>query len=479
MIWQENVKNIIMLTELIEKGQAKSEKYWPEPQIKRRFGKILIENVVEKIFSDYIHRQFNIKCENEVRQVHHFQYTTWPDHGVPLYPQNFTPFMKRLLAAPQQNSPIVVHCNAGCGRTGTLILCDIVLRMAAREKKVDFVKVLLKMRTQRCNLVNNVKQYIFAHFVVLECLFRADFSIPVNDAFQDEVFKVLRKISVKPLMEELDKVTEQFYRQNKKPRQLTDANKKKNRFPTILPGHSQVYLPTSSETPSNYINAVCVDCYRCPKKFIVTQQPLPDTVQDFWRLIKGYEINTIVSLNDIEENDPNCPEFWSVHDDSTKLHVLDVIDDRVYKITKLKIVDMVNRSNEKTVNILKMKNWKRDTPKPVNIKDLIVVWKEMFNSSWKGDSQIVITCYDGATASGLFVALAHLLEKINYEQICDVFSAARTVRQGREEFVQDWVIIVVGRNNCGNFLFQAQIEFLYKAAKVYVEEFDNYDNFNE
>jgi protein tyrosine phosphatase len=110
MIWQENVKNIIMLTELIEKGQAKSEKYWPEPQIKRRFGKILIENVVEKIFSDYIHRQFNIKCENEVRQVHHFQYTTWPDHGVPLYPQNFTPFMKRLLAAPQQNSPIVVHC---------------------------------------------------------------------------------------------------------------------------------------------------------------------------------------------------------------------------------------------------------------------------------------------------------------------------------------------------------------------------------
>jgi hypothetical protein len=70
---------------------------------------------------------------------------------------------------------------------------------------------------------------------------------------------------------------------------------------------------------------------------------------------------------------------------------------------------------------------------------------------------------DGATASGLFVALAHLLEKINYEQICDVFSAARTVRQGREEFVQDW----------------AQIEFLYKAAKVYVEEFDNYDNFNE
>jgi hypothetical protein len=86
---------------------------------------------------------------------------------------------------------------------------------------------------------------------------------------------------------------------------------------------------------------------------------------------------------------------------------------------------------------------------------------------------------DGATASGLFVALAHLLEKINYEQICDVFSAARTVRQGREEFVQDWVIIVVGRNNCGNFLFQAQIEFLYKAAKVYVEEFDNYDNFNE
>ncbi|KAJ3647526.1 hypothetical protein Zmor_019398 [Zophobas morio] len=304
MLWQEKVTCIIMLTELVENGTVKCEQYWPNLDKKTRYGEILISTVSIKTFADYTIRELHVSRNEESRVVTHLQYTTWPDHGVPLYPQNFTPFVKRLLAMSQKNGPIVVHCNAGCGRTGTLILCDIILRMAAKEKYVDFVKVLTKMRQQRINLVHNVTQYVFAHSVVLECLFGVDFSIPINDSFQDNVFKLLRKTTVKPMMEQLDKVMMQHNkRQPCIAINLSDDDKKKNRFSNILPGQAQLYLNPS--TSSSYINAIVVDCYRCPRKFIVTQQPLPNTVEDFWNLVKEFEVNTIVSLNEIDGQDPD------------------------------------------------------------------------------------------------------------------------------------------------------------------------------
>lgn len=166
-------------------------------------------------------------------------------------------------------------------------------------------------------------------------------------------------------------------------------------------------MPVTWKHPSSYINAVVVDCYRCPKKFIVTQQPLPETLDDFWRMIKYYKINTIVSLNEIEENDEvisfflslyyykkfqECPKFWLLDNKSTSLKILEETETRICSFTKLNIIETQDESTEKTINILKMKNWKRQVPNPPSPKDLIMIWKEMFSNSWKGDSQIVITC---------------------------------------------------------------------------------------
>lgn len=50
---------------------------------------------------------------------------------------------------------------------------------------------------------------------------------------------------------------------------------------------------------SSYINAVKVDGFQNPKRYIVTQQPMPNTIGDFWRLIHENNVNVIISLNDI------------------------------------------------------------------------------------------------------------------------------------------------------------------------------------
>jgi len=72
------------------------------------------------------------------RQVEHLHYTAWPDHGVPLYTHPVVTYLKKLLATPSGNGSVVVHCSAGVGRTGTIILCDICLRRAAAEGVMRF-----------------------------------------------------------------------------------------------------------------------------------------------------------------------------------------------------------------------------------------------------------------------------------------------------------------------------------------------------
>ncbi|XP_068895202.1 receptor-type tyrosine-protein phosphatase S-like isoform X10 [Tenebrio molitor] len=464
MICQENVTTIVMLTEVRENGIVKCEQYWPDFPSTCRFGKFLIENVSTKIFPDYIERNLQVKYENTTHFVQHFQYITWPDHGVPLCLQAFTSFMKQI--EDIHKVPMVVHCNAGCGRTGTLILCDIILKMANHENQVDFPGILRRIRNARIGLVTTVDQYIFAHRVILEYLFGQDFSIPINEKFESNVNKAVNLKATNLLMQHLAKAIDQYQRTMfKLHHQFTDEEKAKNRFSHILPGHSQVFLPLTVKNSSNYINAVSVDCYRYPRKFILTQQPMPNTVEDFWTLILEYEIDTIVSLNEIVQDDQSCPRFWPTRKerlwsfgDSMEITFLNRTKEDSHDTIRVKINDVKEESKKKIVNIINMKNWKRETLVPANVKDLILVWKRVMKSS----NQIIVSCYDGATASGLFAALAYLLEKMNMDHNCDVFSAVKTVRQGRPQCVQS----------------VEQLEFLYWAAVEYLREFKIYDNFN-
>ncbi|KAJ3647514.1 hypothetical protein Zmor_019387 [Zophobas morio] len=459
MIWQDNVKIIVMLTEIEENGRVKSEKYWPEDNSRFRFGNFLVESVSRKSTSHFIHREFQVIFNKQSRLVDHFQYRAWPDHGVPLYVWEFVRFVKNILKM-EQNTPVVVHCNAGCGRSGTYILCNILIKMGTKEKQLDFFGVLKRMRDQRAGLVSNVDQYIFSHRVILEYFLGEDFSISIGNNFDEEVQNALIDFNIKDMFKSLTRNTRPQFETTT---QLTDEEKSKNRFSKILAGPSQIYLPTSSRDSSNYINAVTVDCYQCPKKFIVTQQPLPNTVGDFWKLVHEYEIDTILSLNTINDKDMGCPKFWpNENEGSWTFNSMKLVffnqetDNPSYNLVRLK-VRKTTEDKTKNVIVIELKNWRRKSLKPSYIKDLIHVWQKIITCKGK----IVVSCYDGATASGLFVALAFLLEKINLDHCCDVFTAVRTVKQSRAQFVEH----------------AEQLKYLYQVALVYVQEFSTYQNF--
>ncbi|KAK8769589.1 hypothetical protein V5799_013946, partial [Amblyomma americanum] len=136
-------------------SQTKCEKYWPEKTA--IYGEIQVHFIAEEQFPDYVIHQLHITLADTTREVKHFHLTSWPDHGVPLYPNTVLTFRRKVNQYRTYNeAPVVVHCSAGIGRTGTYILLDNLLEQSQSEGLVDVVGQLSAMRQNRMNVVETL-----------------------------------------------------------------------------------------------------------------------------------------------------------------------------------------------------------------------------------------------------------------------------------------------------------------------------------
>jgi len=180
MIWDNQVPVIVMLTKEDVFGEAKCVKYWPSASKTAQYGpfRVVIQNV-QRDLDHIIHRRFLITNTNnrlsnqESRTVDHFQYVGWPDHGVP---KTIGPFVHLIQAI--SGSPVVVHCSAGIGRTGTFCCIDILAKKIKRDypKGAEPTQIenlvfdtVLDLRRQRSGMVQTQEQFHFC-FVALVSL---------------------------------------------------------------------------------------------------------------------------------------------------------------------------------------------------------------------------------------------------------------------------------------------------------------------
>ncbi|XP_023801549.1 receptor-type tyrosine-protein phosphatase epsilon-like, partial [Cyanistes caeruleus] len=116
------------------------------------------------------------------RAVEQFHYLLWPDHGVPRNPSQLLCLVevvnKRVLEAPA--GPVLVHCSAGIGRTGTFIALDFLLKMGKAEGKVDVFHCVQQLREQRVSMVQTKEQYSFLYEALLEGLLCGSTGVPLE-----------------------------------------------------------------------------------------------------------------------------------------------------------------------------------------------------------------------------------------------------------------------------------------------------------
>uniref|UniRef100_A0A286XMF4 Tyrosine-protein phosphatase non-receptor type n=1 Tax=Cavia porcellus TaxID=10141 RepID=A0A286XMF4_CAVPO len=179
MVWEQGVNVIAMVTAEEEGGRNKSHRYWPKLGSKHSsatYGKFKVTTKFRTDSGCYATTGLKVKhlLSGQERTVWHLQYTDWPDHGCPEDVQGFLSYLEEIQSvrrhtnsvlegAKNQAPPIVVHCSAGVGRTGVVILSELMIYCLEHNEKVEVPVMLQLLREQRMFMIQTIAQYKFVY----------------------------------------------------------------------------------------------------------------------------------------------------------------------------------------------------------------------------------------------------------------------------------------------------------------------------
>jgi protein tyrosine phosphatase len=244
MVWEQDVRIIVMLTAEEEGGRLKSHKYWetdeygPLKLTRIQERKVSLEpaslktspkrrsistsgqpSSIDSTIPYIIVRTFTLEHTGSpfspIREITQLQYSAWPDLGAPAHPSHVLGLVEHTEAVVRASTslettparrPVLVHCSAGCGRTGTFCTIDSVISLMKRQQinkkrllqddgsdgdgnvkmknlgleddgdwierdDEDLVhKVVSELRDQRISMVQCLQQYVLCYETVLEWL---------------------------------------------------------------------------------------------------------------------------------------------------------------------------------------------------------------------------------------------------------------------------------------------------------------------
>ncbi|XP_034866439.1 tyrosine-protein phosphatase non-receptor type 14 isoform X2 [Mirounga leonina] len=186
MVWEQGANVIAMVTAEEEGGRTKSHRYWPKLGSKHSsatYGKFKVTTKFRTDSGCYATTGLKVKhlLSGQERTVWHLQYTDWPDHGCPEDVQGFLSYLEEIqsvrrhtnsmLEGPRSlHPPIVVHCSAGVGRTGVVILSELMIYCLEHNEKVEVPMMLRLLREQRMFMIQTIAQYKFVYQVLIQFL---------------------------------------------------------------------------------------------------------------------------------------------------------------------------------------------------------------------------------------------------------------------------------------------------------------------
>ncbi|XP_016110568.1 receptor-type tyrosine-protein phosphatase S-like [Sinocyclocheilus grahami] len=413
MVWEQRAASVVMMTKLEEKSRIKCDQYWPSRGTDT-FGGVQVALLDTMELATFCVRTFSLHKSgcNERREVRQFQFTAWPDHGVPEYPTPFLAFLRRVKACnPPDAGPVIVHCSAGVGRTGCFIVIDAMLERIRHERTVDVYGHVTLMRSQRNYMVQTEDQYGFIHEALLEAVACGNTEVAARS-----LCSYIQNLSQVEAGEHVTGIELEFK---------------------------------------------CVS--RQQRAYIATQGPLAETTEDFWRTLWEHNSTIVVMLTKLREmGREKCHQYWPAERSARYQYF--VVDPMAeynmpqYILREFKVTD-ARDGQSRTVRQFQFTDWpEQGVPKSgegfIDFIGQVHKTKEQFGQ----DGPIAVHCSAGVGRTGVFITLSIVLERMRYEGAVDIFQTVKMLRTQRPAMVQT----------------EDEYQFSYQAALEYLGSFDHY-----
>jgi len=363
------------------------------------------------------------------------------------------------------NKPIVVHCSAGVGRTGTFIALDNLCMMLKDKDYVDFYQTVYDLRLQRMEMIQTLSQYIFLHKLIVEVYTFGDTSqsfdsFLARNAYDlsvelEEEFSNLRLIPVSDGEQECaqGRDMEQF-----------------NLDSTVLPyDKNRLYSHLREETEDGYLNASFIEVFRNKRKLISSQHPTDLTIENFFSILLENSVSFVLTINDEE----NSTRFWPDKEvnekrfQNIKIELKSETLTNNFKYKEYEITSLVSQHGQSSlVKQLQFDGFIRkedfDKNDESTNRQLYKLIQEI-DYIWKDNSTMLAHCHDGSSFCGLISALLLINQNSRLENYIDIFRIVKDLRDMRPYMVRSLSLY----------------ETCYTITEMIIQSLQTYSNFKE
>ncbi|WAQ98711.1 PTPRF-like protein [Mya arenaria] len=468
MVWQENAEKIVMLTNLIEMATVKCLRYWPEMGQTCSFAGIDISITDVKKFRDYeIRTLIAKKAQSEFRQIQQYHFKAWPDKDVP---DNGWCIVEFLNAVETQstNDPIIVHCSAGVGRTGTFIALDNLVDQAKTENCVRPLQMVEALRRQRVNMVQTKDQYIYLHEALAEALLMGTDHVWHRQFEEVHPFMIERETG-----EKQSRLVKQFLLIEKS---LTNAVQQVQNGPeygnmeTIL-SEIDAYCPKLKKLCSNFtqqLGTILLPNFSGKNTFLMCKSPCREQLDEFWSLVEEQHVITVIMLTSTSSRaHETCVYMGGNGDGKVGRYSVNFIQERKTKTFNERSFSFRDENNEDeeyltTIKQFQVSGWTENEPLPpiqnmLDCLDAVRKWQPHLAEN----RPVLIHCEMGHERSGLTAVLLnelHRMEKTRGQ--INIVETVKTMKQRNRDIIPNTV----------------QYKFIYDSLLEHARNITDYEN---